>query len=220
MIQEAAEYFRAARVPEYRFPERAASALAALSRRAALLAAPLGDAMPPENIAPEDARRALAAHPADGGDLLPFDVIADMLDAYGIPLTRARLATSTAEAVTFARGAGYPVVLKIASRDIAHKSEVGGVILNLKDDDEVAAAYEAMLANVAAAMPGAVIEGVLVQHMVAGGQEVIIGALQDPQFGALVMFGSGGVEVEGLGDVAFALAPLDELEADYLLQNT
>lgn len=222
MIQEAVEYFRASQVPEYRFPERAASALAALTRRAEMLRALDDDDAPPADIRPDEARHALETWRATGdtAEFLPFDVVADMLVAYGIDVPRAALATSAEEAVALAGRAGYPVALKIASPDIVHKSEAGGVLLNLRSAEEVAAGYASMLANVVAAAPEAVIEGVLVQRMVTGGQEVIVGALQDPQFGAIVMFGSGGVEVEGLKDVAFALAPLGEGEAMEMLENT
>jgi len=233
MIGEAVEYFRAARVPEYRFPERAASALAALSRRAEALRALDEEIASLDDVRPDEARHALAAWraaaavaddvsvgDASTGGFLPFDVVADILDAYGIPVPRAALATSAAEAVALAGRTGYPVALKIASPDIVHKSEAGGVALNLRNGDEVAAGYAAMLTAVAVAAPEATIEGVLVQRMVTGGQEVIVGALQDPQFGAIVMFGSGGVEVEGLKDVAFALAPPTEGEAVALLEDT
>jgi len=225
MIQEAVEYFRAARVPEYRFPERAASALAVLTERAATMRADDGDIErpPPEGICPDDARRALDAYLAAGGDpagFLPFEVISDMLAAYGIPVPRAALATSAEQAVELAGRVGYPVALKVASPDIVHKTEAGGVLLNLHDAAEVAAGYATVLANAAAAAPEAVVEGVHVQRMITAGQEVIVGALQDPQFEAIVMFGSGGVEVEGLKDVEFSLAPLSEGEAAGLLERT
>lgn len=229
MIQEAVEYFRSARVPEYRFPERAASALAVLTERAELMRADAGEILrpPPDGIRPDEVRRVLAGYHAAtlaaGGDpdgFLPIEVIGDILAAYGIPMPRAMPAASAAQAVELAERAGYPVVLKVASPDIVHKTEVGGVLLDLGDADEVAAGYETVLANAAAAAPEAHIEGVLVQHMITTGQEIIVGAVQDPQFEAIVMFGSGGVEVEGLRDVDFSLAPLSEGEASGLLDRT
>lgn len=229
MIQEAVEYFRAARVPEYRFPERAASALAVLTERAEAIRSAGGDmgddgvCPPPDGIRPDEARRTLETYRAAAADpagFLPAEIISDMLAAYGIAMPRAVLAASAGEAVALAGRIGYPVALKVASPDIVHKTEAGGVLLNLQDADEVAAGYAQVLANAAAAAPEAAIDGVHVQRMVTAGQEVIVGALQDPQFGAIVMFGSGGVEVEGLKDVEFALAPLSEGEATGLLERT
>ena len=112
------------------------------------------------------------------------------------------------------------MVLKLASPDLPHKSDVGGVLLDLRDADAVAQGYEDVIARVRAARPDAILEGVYVQRMVPEGQEVIVGAVQDAQFGALALFGSGGVEVEGLCDVAFALAPLSRREAERLIDDT
>ena len=112
------------------------------------------------------------------------------------------------------------MALKIASPDIPHKSDINGVSLNLSHAEEVAREFTNILNNARSARQDASILGVEVQRMISEGQEVIVGALQDPQFGALVMFGSGGVEVEGLKDVAFGLAPLTQEEADHLLKST
>ena len=225
MIQEAVEYFRAARVPEYRFPERAASALAVLTERAERVRAAAGEVERPPLVGtrPDAARRALDDFRASGGDtaaFLPFEVVSDLLAAYGIPTPRAALATTADEAVDLAWQVGFPVALKVASPDVIHKSESGGVLLNLREPDEVEDGFAAILNNVRAAAPQAHIEGIHVQHMVTTGQEVIIGAVRDPQFEAIVMFGSGGVEVEGLRDVEFSLAPLNEDEAEVLLART
>jgi acetyltransferase len=110
--------------------------------------------------------------------------------------------------------------LKVASPDIAHKSDVGGVLLDITTAGEVREGYENLVKNAHTARPDAKILGVYLQQMIPQGQEVIIGAIQDKQFGPLVMFGSGGVEVEGLKDVQFALAPLNRNEAESMLDNT
>jgi len=225
MIQEAVEYFRAARVPEYRFPERAAAALAVLTERAAKVRAAAGEIERPRpaGIHPDEARRILddrrAADVADDA-FLPYEVVCELLAAYGIPTPAAALATTAAEAVDIAWRVGFPVVLKVASPDIVHKSEVGGVLLNLQSPDEVKAGFATVTANAQTAEPAARLDGVHVQHMITSGQEVIIGAVRDPQFETIVMFGSGGVEVEGLRDVEFSLAPLNEAEADVLIDGT
>jgi acetyltransferase len=142
------------------------------------------------------------------------------LAAYGIPTAPARLARTEAEAGEVAAGLGFPVVLKVASPDIPHKSDVGGVLLNVRSAKEVAAGFRLVTGRARSARPMARLDGVLVQRMLPEGQEVILGASRDPTFGPLMMFGSGGVEVEGLKDVAFALAPLPPSEADELLART
>ncbi|MBK8985172.1 MAG: acetate--CoA ligase family protein [Chloroflexi bacterium] len=220
LIQEAVEHFRAARVPEFRFPERAASALAVLARRAAFLAQ---EAQPPvvfDDVQPEIVRAVLASKPQNDSTNLPTESLNKILAAYGIRTPPLALAESAAAAVHRANTLGYPVVLKIASPDIQHKSDVGGVLLHVTSPEAVAQGFAALVGRARAARPTAVIQGVYVQPLIPGGQEVIIGAVQDPQFGPVLMFGSGGVEVEGLRDVAFALAPLTAADADYLLADT
>ncbi len=229
LIQEAVEHFRAARVPEYRFPERAASALAVLAQRAEHLArvnSSLATSPPmPNSLAQQQARAILEAYRAASPqqlsrEFLPPEVVEALLTAYDIRLPATSLAQTTDQAVELARQAGFPVALKIDSPDIPHKSDVGGVLLNLADEGAVAQGFANMVADVQQACPAARLSGVRVQRMLTGGQDVIIGAVQDRQFGPLVMFGSGGIEVEGLKDVSFALAPLTQEESLYLLQST
>lgn len=141
-----------------------------------------------------------------------------IIDA-GIPATQTLLATSPDEAKQHAESMGYPVVLKIVSNDIAHKSDVGGVKLNLTTADDVAAAYDEIVANAKRAEPGAKIIGVSVQQMAKPGTEVIVGMTTDPQFGPVLMFGLGGVMVEVLKDVAFRVVPLTERDARQMITD-
>jgi acetyltransferase len=143
-----------------------------------------------------------------------------ILQAYHLPGVPMRMATTPDEAVKFAHELGFPVVLKIASPDITHKSDIGGVMLNLVDSEAVSIRFNEIISNTMSAFPKAIVQGVYVQRMLPPGQEVILGAIQDAQFGPLVMFGLGGVEVEGLKDVAFALAPLTLRDAEWMLDNT
>jgi acetyl coenzyme A synthetase (ADP forming)-like protein len=219
LIQEAVEHFRAARVPEYRFAERAASALAVLAHRAEYLTQER-DAQFFQTAVDSDAvRQVLKLRDSHLGYLSPSE-ISVILQAYHLPDIPMRLATSSDEAVKWAQELGYPVVLKIASPDITHKSDIGGVMLNLVDSQSVKIGFDEILSNTQSASPDATIQGVYVQRMLPAGQEVILGAIQDAQFGPLVMFGSGGVEVEGLKDVTFALAPLTLQDAEWMLENT
>jgi len=142
------------------------------------------------------------------------------MTAYGIPTAPVKLARSETEAAEIAAGLGFPVVLKVASPDIPHKSDVGGVLLNIQTPEEAATGFRSVTERARRARPDAKIEGVHIQRQLPDGQEVILGARRDAQFGALMMFGSGGVEVEGLKDVAFALAPLTLSEAEDMLRRT
>lgn len=132
---------------------------------------------------------------------------------YGISVTKFNVAKNEKEAAEFAAATGFPVVLKIVSPEIIHKSDAGGVIVNLKTKEEVQAAYNKILQNVKAYKPDANIVGILVQEMAPSSTEVIIGAVKDPQFGQTIMFGLGGIFVELLKDVTFRVAPIDEQEA-------
>jgi acetyl coenzyme A synthetase (ADP forming)-like protein len=140
-------------------------------------------------------------------------------DAYGIPTPQEALATSAQAAVDAAEKIGFPVALKIVSRDILHKTEAGGVLVGLQTAEAVRSGYEQIVANARAYKKDAEIEGIQIQQMLGGGQEVIIGAVTDPSFGKLVAFGLGGVLVEVLKDVTFRLAPTSAAEAESMLDS-
>jgi len=218
LIQEAVEHFRAARIPEYRFPEWAASAMGVLSQRADFLAARSEILPRPLGCDESKARQAVANENQIGG--LSQETAVKLFEAYGIPVLKLELAETAEQAVEIGRRSGFPVVLKVASPDITHKSDVGGVLLNLKDEQAVYDGFQKVILNARNGLPQAAIQGVHVQRMLPAGQETIVGMVRDPQFGAMVMFGSGGVEVEGLKDVAFALAPLTGLDLERMLEKT
>jgi len=229
LIQEAVEHLRAARIPEYRFPERAAAALSALVDRSELLAFAAAEPVAVPDVQPETVATILGANPPTGvsgesspseAEFLPPEPCLAILEAYGIPTMRMDLARNADDAVQLFRRTGFPVALKVASKAILHKSDVGGVLLNLEDEESIRAGFAGVTQRSREAHPEVEVEGVYIQRMVPSGQEVIVGAVQDPQFGALVMFGSGGIEVEGLKDVAFALAPLTRLEVEEMLETT
>jgi acetyltransferase len=218
MIRKAAELFHLARIPEYRFAERAVSALAALARRAEFLGKAEEKPRTWEDIDLQAAQAALKE--ARPGAFLDPQTAERLMAAYNIPTAPVKLARTEVEAAEIAAGLGFPVVLKVASPDISHKSDVGGVLLNIRTPEEAREGFRTVTERARLAKPEARIDGVQVQRMVPEGQEVIIGAKRDPQFGPLMMFGSGGVEVEGLKDVAFALAPLLPSDAEGLLERT
>lgn len=139
--------------------------------------------------------------------------------AYDIPVTKFYVAKNEVEAVSFAEKLGFPVVLKIVSPGIIHKSDVGGVVVDLKTSDEVQSAYRQIIRNVEKHKADARIIGVLVEEMAPKSTEVIVGAIKDPQFGPALMFGLGGIFVELLKDVAFRIAPINKNEAREMISE-
>ena len=143
----------------------------------------------------------------------------EVIQEVGIPVVETRLAATKEDAVTTARALGFPVVLKVISPDIVHKSDTGGVKLGLRDEAEVEAAWEEIMAATRQASPSASVHGVSVQRMAPKGTEVIIGGSKDPQFGPILMFGLGGVFVEVLKDVAFRIVPITRRDASQMIRD-
>jgi acyl-CoA synthetase (NDP forming) len=204
-------------VPSFAFPETAARALAAAARYGEWLARPEGTVPTFDDIDRDAARAvvaaAVASHP--DGCWLDAESAARLLCAYRIPVAAVQRVGSADEAVAAAEALGLPVALKAAAPELVHKSDVGGVRLDLASGDEVRRAYEEMAAALGERMGGA-----LVQRMVPAGVETIVGVVQDPAFGPLVMFGSGGTAVELFGDRAFRILPLTDLDAAELVRAT
>lgn len=142
-----------------------------------------------------------------------------ILSEAGIHCTDTRLAATKDEAVAISEELGYPVVLKISSVDITHKSDAGGVKVNLPDKAAVEAAYDEIMSSCTAQHPDADIEGIAVQGMAKAGTEVIIGMTKDPSFGPVLMFGLGGIFVEVLKDVAFRIVPLEKNDASEMISE-
>jgi acetyltransferase len=141
----------------------------------------------------------------------------DILKTYGIPTVGTAITQTVEETIESGEEIGYPLVMKIVSPQISHKSDVGGIKLNLNNAEEVKAAYEDMMENIPKKEPEANIEGVQLQKMLSHGMEVIIGMVKDPTFGPMLMFGLGGIYVEILKDVKFAIAPVNEIEANNMI---
>jgi succinyl-CoA synthetase beta subunit len=150
---------------------------------------------------------------ADGRSALSAPEAKKVADAYGIPVPGEALATSADEAVAAADEIGYPVVAKIVSPDILHKTEAKGVLVGLSSADEVSTGFDTIVSNAKAYKADAEITGVQIQQMLPEGQEVLIGAIKDPSFGPIVTFGLGGILVEVLRDVTFRLAPVSQEDA-------
>jgi acyl-CoA synthetase (NDP forming) len=138
---------------------------------------------------------------------------------YGLPVTRISLATSEEMAVKAAREIGFPVVLKIVSPQVLHKSDAGGVIVDVRDEAGVREGYRRILKNVSDRVPGAEVRGILVQEMAPRSTEVIVGSSRDPTFGQTIMFGLGGIFVEILKDVSFRLVPITRRDAEEMIRE-
>ncbi len=205
-------------IPAYDAPDKAVNAMAALreyARIRAMLAAPF---QPYADVDEAAARAVIAAARAHGCCSLTEVEAKQVFEAYGLPVAKTLLATSPDEAVALVeKVGGYPVVLKIVSHDILHKSDAGGVKVNIKDEASLRAAYQTILDNARAYKPDARIDGIAVQHMAPWGTETIIGSINDPSFGPTAMFGLGGIFVEVLKDVTFRVAPVSEEQAYQML---
>lgn len=212
-VNPARDYLISHNVPDYRSPEKAVNALKAMVNYAQWKKRPL------EKVEPVKGNKAVVSeiiskYRASGLVQINESDAKKILAAYGINTPSGALVTSADEAAKQSEKIGYPIVMKIVSPDIIHKSDVGGVKLHLKSSAEVRDAYETMLTQIKGKCPDARITGIYIEKMAGpGSKECIIGITRDPQFGPMVMFGMGGIFVELLKDVKFALAPVGKSEA-------
>ncbi len=201
-------------VQMYRSPVRAVKAMGALMNYAAFRKEYLSrDRAALTDTADDAARTSALAILDDAEHSLTENQGKELLKLFGIPVTKRDVATSKKQAIEIAETVGYPVVLKIDSPDILHKTEAGALKLNIGNRDELVAAYNEVLENARAYDPKAQINGVLVEEMITGGTEVIVGVKNDPQFGPTIMFGLGGIFVEILKDVSLRITPLSREDA-------
>ena len=207
------------RIPVYAFPENAVRALGRVNQYARWRAEPPGMFWGFENARPDEARALCRAIIGARGDTwLTGDEMSRVLGAFGVPLIETTLVHSEDEAVAAAATLGFPVVLKVNSLEVLHKTDVGGVKVNLRDERAVREAFSDLTAKFpAVAIPGSQ-DSVAVQPMLSGA-EILIGLTEDPVFGALVAFGLGGTEAELLRDVGFRIAPLTDRDADDLIHG-
>ncbi|HEX6598418.1 MAG TPA: acetate--CoA ligase family protein [Gemmatimonadaceae bacterium] len=218
-LPEAKHELQRAGVPAYIFPESAARALGALARYGEMSArratsAELPSLPPAARMCSEEI--IARARRENRVKLTEREALA-VIEAYGVPTIGSAIATSPDEAVRIADFIGYPVVLKIVSQQVVHKSDVGGVRLGIGDAAAVRNAYESIVTRVHDAVPGARVDGVLVQRQSAPGRELIVGITRSADFGAMVMVGLGGTYVEVLRDVAFRIAPIGLADAREML---
>ena len=218
-VNEARNMFVAAGVPDYPSPERAVAALKSMVDYASWLGRPsrIVTRFPVNRHRVE---RIFARQERSGRKEMGEVEAKEILKAYDFNVPAGALARTGEEAVAIAQRVGFPVVMKIVSPDLLHKSDFGGVKLNLHTPAEVQDAYDLMMLRIRRRAPEAHLRGVLVEKMGKGGREVILGMHRDPQFGPMLMFGLGGIFVEVMKDVSFYLAPLTHEEALEMLKNT
>jgi len=204
----------AAGIPGYRFPESAVRALAAMYRQRRWIERPVGEVRA-FDVDRDAVVAILAAAREEGREKLTETEVMRVLEAYGIPVAPHRVARTVEEAIAAAEDVGFPVVLKILSPRIVHKSDVGGVVVGIEGVEELRAAWTRVTEDAPrrAGIGADEVDGVLVQKMVGGGKETIIGMTGDPQFGPVLMFGLGGIYVEALGDVVFRVQPVTDVDA-------
>jgi acetate---CoA ligase (ADP-forming) len=207
------------RIPAYTFPEEAIEALGILHQRAQWLATPrLRPSQPPDlNLA--EAQSLLSSLESTRHGALDAAEGQAILSTIGVATPQDRLTKSPDEAAAYAKQIGFPVVLKLVSPDISHKTDIGGVLLPIENEDAARAGFLTLMKRAHTTDAQASIHGVLVQQLVRGGQEVIVGVKRDPTFGPLVMFGIGGIYAETLADVSFRLAPLTRQDVEEMISE-
>lgn len=210
LVESAKRILRTHDIPVFDTPENAVRALAALR------------ALKPEGIAArENDPRAEEVRTiiGDRHGLLDEETTKRLFTLFDLPTLRQSVAHSSDEATAMARTIGLPVIAKISSKDILHKTDIGGVMANLRTEADVAKAYDTILQNVSAHVPTATIDGVLIQQFLPAGDEFIVGGLRDPSFGPLIMVGLGGIYTELFRDVSFRIAPVSREQSYAMLQE-
>jgi acetyl coenzyme A synthetase (ADP forming)-like protein len=207
------------KIPQYSFPESATRAIAAMKEYSSWVVRPRTHVKTFE-VSKDDVRRVFDKVRTQSRNYLHEIEAMEVLKSYGFQIPKSQLATTEDECAKLSEEIGYPVVLKVSSPDIVHKTDVGGVELNLKNTSEVRDAFRRIIENVKRFKDGAKIQGVSVQEFITNDKEMIIGMKRDPQFGPLLMFGLGGIYVEIFRDVSFRLAPIKELGALHMIEST
>lgn len=208
-------------IPTYTFPEDAVQSLARAYQYSQYRGQEEGRVPRFPDIDADRVRKSVLSPVSlkqEGTWLMP-EAAMSLLRDYGIPVAETRAAGSPEEAASMARELGFPVVMKVRSSTIIHKTDVGGIVLGLRSEEEVRQAFSEMAGRLRAHGLAAEMQGVMLQPMLSGGQEVIVGMAQDPVFGPLVMVGLGGIHVELLKDISFSIHPLTDLDPDRMLRR-
>ncbi len=215
--KEVREALLKSQIPHYQFPENAARAMAAMAQFAYWSKRPQGKIVKYDDTKPDVVRAIISKAKSRQPVFLSEPEGHEILKAYGLPVPEYRLVKTSEQAIKAAAEIGYPVVLKIVSPQILHKTDAGGVRINITDDAKMRDDFAGLLKTVSNRKPDADIWGVLVQKMALKGTETILGMKRDHQFGPLLMFGLGGILVEVLKDVVFRVAPISDISAESMV---
>lgn len=210
---------RNASVPVYEFPEAAVQSLAAMYRYHKMLERPVGKVSEFDDVDRKTVRKIIDSVLNSGRSALNRKEVFDLLRAWKFPVITSDLIDTRDKLAKAAKKMKYPVVLKLAADEVSHKSDVGGIKLNLRSEEELLEAYDEVAANVAKLTPKLKKWAVTIEPMIAGGREVVLGVSSDPLFGKLIMVGMGGIYVEVLKDVAFRLAPISDADAHSMVES-
>ena len=205
-------------VPFFMYAEQAVDGLNRLNEQRLWIEKPMGKVVN-FTVNRERARSIMQASLADGRAQLTTRESIDVLDAYGIRVCRSGFATSEDEAVALADQIGYPVVMKMTSKTTSHKTDVGGVRVNIQSADELRSQYRDLIEKLRERNLLDGLEGVIIQEMVKGSREMVCGVATDPQYGHMMMFGLGGVFIEVMKDVTFRMAPLTDIDAHEMIRG-
>lgn len=217
-VKQGIRILRSGKIPNYSYPERTISALEAMVKYRKWKETPFGKILSFE-VNKKKAEKIFTKAKEKSEANLTTEETREVLSAYGFSLPQRIVTETSREAISAANSLGYPVVMKIVSPDILHKSDVGGVKVGITEKSQVARSFEDLISNAKRFMPEALIMGVTVEEMIVPGKEVVLGSSRDPSFGPLLMFGLGGIYVEVLKDVSFRIAPLTFSEAELMIKE-
>lgn len=205
-------------MPFFMYAEEAAEGLKRLNEQRLWIARPTGK-MPCYDVDKAKVEKIIKQSIAEGRDQLTTLESIDVLDAYGIRACKYGLATTKEQAVSVADSIGYPVVMKMTSKTTSHKTDVGGVVVNIQSAEKLAEEYDSLMLRLEKAGCLEGLEGVIIQEMVKGNREMVCGIATDPQYGPMMMFGLGGVFIEVMKDVTFRIAPLTDIDAMDMIKS-
>ena len=218
-ISDAWEVLDEERIPHYKFPEIAVRALASMCKYAWWIHRPRTGIKIFDNVDKLEVRKIIEKVKSEGRKFLLEPESHTILKSYGFPILKFKYVKDEKECLEAGDSIGYPLVLKIVSPDIIHKIDIGGVVVNINNPDELCNAVKKMIENVKSYNPDVRISGFLVQEMAKKGKEIIIGMKRDPRLGPLLMFGLGGIYVEIMKDVSFRIAPIREISAYRMIKE-
>ena len=205
-------------MPFFMYAEEAADGLNRLNQQRLWMERPEGK-IPVYDVDHERAKQIIRKSISEGRAQLTTRESIDVLDAYGIRVCKSGFATTEDEAVSIANSIGYPVVMKMTSKTTSHKTDVGGVRVNIQSEEQLRAEYQDLIAKLTEKGLIDGLEGVIIQEMVKGSREMVCGIATDPQYGPMMMFGLGGVFIEVLKDVTFRIAPLTDVDAMEMIKS-